>query len=112
MIRGLLLTALLVTPAVAETLSTDSRCGGDAFSSAKVIEGRPPRRGPITSVPDTLCADVSTPRGNTRIEIYGLPGALDGGSAADDRLGAGGAAAPYEGERRGARRSGPRRRDD
>ncbi|GJD95296.1 hypothetical protein [Methylobacterium iners] len=112
MIRGLFLAALLVAPAGAESLGTDSDCGGDAFSSAQVIEGRPPRRGPITSVPDTLCADLSTPKSNTRIEIYGLPGGVDGRSGAEDRLGAEGAAAPYEGERRGARRSGPRRRDD
>jgi hypothetical protein len=33
-------------------------CGGDAYSFAEVVEGGPPRRGPVTSRPDTLCADV------------------------------------------------------
>jgi hypothetical protein len=97
--------------APAESLSTDpSSCGGDAYSSAQVIEGRPPRRGPITAVPDTLCADLSAPRSNTRIEIYGLPG--QSGEGLGNDVGADGAAAPYDGERRGMRRFGPARRGD
>ena len=49
-------------------------CGGDAFSSAQVIEHRPPRRGPLVSVPDTLCADVAPQPGapTTQIEVYPL----------------------------------------
>ncbi len=33
-------------------------CGGNAYSFAEVVEGRSPRRGPVTSRPDTLCADI------------------------------------------------------
>ncbi len=33
-------------------------CGGDAYSFAEVVEGGAPRRGPVTSRPDTLCADI------------------------------------------------------
>jgi hypothetical protein len=61
------------------SLSTGPDCGGDAYSSAQVIENRPPRRGPLTAVPDTLCADVA-PQGvqpSVEIGIYpslGAPG--------------------------------------
>lgn len=42
-------------------------CGGDAYSSA-TIGTNPP--GPLTAVPDTLCADLEQGRApNTRIEI-------------------------------------------
>lgn len=112
--RGLLLVlAALLAPGAAagDSLSTDSSsCGGNAYSSAQVIEGRPPRRGPITAVPDTLCADLAAPRSNTRIEIYGLPGQSGEGLGSGD--GTDGAAAPYDGERRGMRRFGPARRGD
>ena len=61
------------------SLSTGPDCGGDAYSSAQVIENRPPRRGPLTAMPDTLCADVA-PQGvqpPVEIGIYpslGTPG--------------------------------------
>jgi hypothetical protein len=104
MMRRLALMAVcLASPALAEVLDSSSACGGDAFSSAKVIEGRPPRRGPITTVPDTLCADLEPQRRDpTRIEIYGVPGngdaSRDGETPLRDgeRLGAEGGSAPYE----------------
>lgn len=88
---ALLLTALLAAvPALAQPLTTDSSCGGDAFSSAQVIEHRPPRRGPLTAVPDTLCADVAPqhPEAEVRIEVF--PGIVP-------QVGRGGRAGPYEG---------------
>ncbi len=72
-ISGPLALALLcAAPATAQPLTTDSPCGGDAFSSAQVIEHRPPRRGPITAVPDTLCADLAPqqPPADIRIDAY------------------------------------------
>ncbi|MCJ2081332.1 hypothetical protein [Methylobacterium sp. J-090] len=99
-------------PALGAPLSTDDTgCGGNAYSSAEVVEGRAPRRGPLIAMPDTLCADLAAPPDRTRIEIYGVPGLSGGGYDADgvgrDGLGAGGDGAPYE--RRLPRRP---RRDD
>ncbi|MCJ2014851.1 hypothetical protein [Methylobacterium sp. J-076] len=71
-ITALLPLLLIAAPAVAQPLTTDSPCGGDAFSSAQVIEHRPPRHGPLTAVPDTLCADVAPqhPGADVRIDAY------------------------------------------
>ncbi|GJE41471.1 hypothetical protein [Methylobacterium soli] len=97
----------------AEPLKAGSACGGNAYSSGQVIEGRPPRRGPITSVPDTLCADLDSPRPPVRIEIYGVPG-LSGGTQESDGIGADGSGGvgqptPYGGlPRRGAPTHRPR----
>ena len=56
----------------------------------KVIEGRPPRRGPLPAMPDTLCTDL-TPQGPPpRIDILVTPGL---GAPA----GGPGAGVPYEG---------------
>lgn len=71
--RRLALLALLCAgPAAARPPSAGSGCGGDAFSTAQVIEHRAPRRGPLTSVPDTLCADLAPqrPPADVRIETY------------------------------------------
>lgn len=96
MMRGLALMAVFLAGAAsAEVLDSNSSCGGDAYSSAKVIEGRPPRRGPITSVPETLCADLAPQRRDpTRIEIYGVPG-LGDSSRDSETLGDEGGRAPY-----------------
>ena len=87
--RALTLLALLCAgPAAAGPIEAGSACGGDAFSSAQVIEGRPARRGPLTVVPDTLCADLA-PRGpssQVQIEVYPLVA---------PRVGSGGASVPY-----------------
>ena len=92
---------VLAGPASAEVLDSTSSCGGDAYSSAKVIEGRPPRRGPITTVPDTLCADLAPQRrDSTKIEIYGVPWLGDSsrdGESDGGRVGAEGGRAPYGG---------------
>lgn len=69
-----LCAVLLAAPALAGPIETDSGCGGNAYSSAQVIEGRPPRKGPLVAVPDTLCADLDGPRQNVDIQIYGVPG--------------------------------------
>ncbi len=71
MIRILLLAALALPPAALADGFRESRsrfgpphaappedCGGDAYSFAEVVEGASPRRGPLTSRPDTLCADI------------------------------------------------------
>lgn len=100
------IAACLTDSAVAETLSTDgSTCGGNAYSSAQVIEGRPARRGPLTSVPDTLCADLEAPRSSTRIEIYGVPGQSGAGGVGSED-----GSAPYDGGQQRGRPSGPPRR--
>lgn len=80
-------------PAAAEPLEAGaSACGGNAYSSAEVTEGRGRRRGPLTAVPDTLCADIETGRPPTRIELYGIPD-RDGSASG---LGGRRAGAPYE----------------
>ena len=54
--------------------SADPGCGGDAFSSAQVIEHRPPRHGPLVAIPDTLCADLTPQPGSppTQTDVYPL----------------------------------------
>ncbi|MDQ0446527.1 hypothetical protein [Methylobacterium aerolatum] len=73
--RALALLALLLcaAPAAAQPLTAGSPCGGDAFSSAQVIEHRPPRRGPLTAVPDTLCADVAPQQPPVDLQIQAYP---------------------------------------
>ncbi|MBK3401382.1 hypothetical protein H0176_12120 [Methylorubrum populi] len=78
------------TARAGEPLSTGPDCGPDAFSSAQVIEGRPPRRGPLTAMPDTLCTDLTPQQPQPRIDIYAYPSL---GAPA----GAPGAGVPYEG---------------
>ena len=73
-----------------ESLSTGPDCGPDAFSSAQVIEHRPPRRGPLTAMPDTLCTDLTPQQPQPRIDILVTPGL---GAPA----GASGSGIPYEG---------------
>ncbi|KQQ23427.1 hypothetical protein ASF53_03510 [Methylobacterium sp. Leaf123] len=71
-----LILALLV-PSIAwagGTLTAGPDCGPDAFSSAQVIEHRPPRRGPLTAMPDTLCTDLTPQQPQPRIDIYAYPG--------------------------------------
>lgn len=65
MIRLLPILALVLAtfPAAANTLD----CGDNAFSKGEVVT-RPPgirARGPITSVPDSLCADLIEDRPRT-----------------------------------------------
>ena len=74
-LRIVLALTALAGPAAAQPLTAgtaDPGCGGDAFSSAEVIEHRPPRRGPLVAVPDTLCADVAPQPGTptTQIDVY------------------------------------------
>ncbi len=68
--------ALLAAPAAraGEPLTTGPDCGPDAFSSAQVIEHRPPRRGPLTAMPDTLCTDLTPQQPQPRIDILVTPG--------------------------------------
>ena len=96
--RALAILALLIaSPAAAKPIEagtpSNASCGGDAFSSAQVIEGRPPRRGPITAVPDTLCADLAprTPPVPVQVDVY---------PRVAPRVGGGGAGVPYGGGRR------------
>src|SRR5436305_11553468 len=48
------LLTLVAPPAFANVLD----CGENAISSARVVEGKPSRRGPIVVVPSSLCADL------------------------------------------------------
>ncbi|MDR7037664.1 MULTISPECIES: hypothetical protein [Methylobacterium] len=99
-----LLAALLALPASAAPLEAGSSCGGNAYSTAQVTEGRPPRRGPLTATPDTLCADLQGPRPSVNVEIYGLPGLSGNGQTGAEGSGGSEGAAPYEGlPPRGAR---------
>ncbi len=86
--RLALLALLCAAPAAAQPLSAGAGCGGDAFSSAQVIEHRAARRGPLTSVPDTLCADLAPqhPQADVRIEVY---------PALSPQVGSGGGGVPY-----------------
>ncbi len=97
MARGALLALLVVAsgPAASQPLEAGSPCGGNAYSSAEVSEGRPARRGPLVAVPDTLCADLDGPRPDVRVDIYGVPG--PGADPYADRYGgARGPGTPYE----------------
>jgi hypothetical protein len=72
--RALPVLLLLLAPLPA--LANGRDCGGDAYSSA-TIGANPP--GPLTAVPDTLCADLDQGRTpDTRIEVIapglGSPG--------------------------------------
>jgi hypothetical protein len=73
---------LRAAPALGAPLTNDpSGCGGDATSSAEVVEGRS-RRGPLVAMPDSLCADLSTSARPPAIDLYaapGLPGPYDPG---------------------------------
>ncbi|BCM82545.1 hypothetical protein NS228_04750 [Methylobacterium indicum] len=63
--RTLALLLLLIAPLPA--LANGPDCGGDAYSSATVGPNPP---GPLTAVPDTLCADLEPgPAAGTRIEV-------------------------------------------
>ena len=89
---ALALTALTV-PAIAEPLTAStarSGCGGDAFSSAEVVEHRAPRRGPLVALPDTLCADVAPQPGTTTTQIDIYPQIVP-------QVGPGGGGIPYGG---------------
>lgn len=95
--RNRLRIACLVLPLLSsgatragEPLAAGPDCGGDAFSSAQVIEHRPPRRGPLTAMPDTLCTDLTPQQPQPRIDIYAYPGL-------DAPAGAPGPGIPYEG---------------
>ncbi|MEE7494619.1 hypothetical protein [Methylobacterium oryzae] len=92
-LRIVLALAALAGPAAAQSLSAgtaDPGCGGDAFSSAEVVENRPPRRGPLVATPDTLCADLAPQPGTptTQIDIYPM---------ITPQVGPGGGGIPYEG---------------
>jgi hypothetical protein len=119
--RNLLaLLALWAAPAFGAPLTNDpSGCGGDAYSSAEVVEGRS-RRGPIVAMPDSLCADLSAPARPPALDLYAAPvlpgpydpaygpgGGYDAGGPGGGGLGDDGVYAPY-GERPPRR---PRRGD-
>ena len=77
-------------PAMSEPLADGGAdCGGDAMSSARVIERRPPRRGPLTAVPETLCADLVSRQPPIPVDIDTHPVLLP-------EIGAGRRPAPYD----------------
>lgn len=83
-----LIAAASAVPAAAQPLAAGSDCGGDAFSSAVVIEHRAPRHGPLTAVPDTLCADLSPQRPSADVRIEAYP-------VITPQVGSGGGSIPY-----------------
>lgn len=90
------LTLAAASPAQADPLTAGPDCGPDAFSSAEVVEHRPPRRGPLTALPQTLCADLAPQGPPAALDIHLYPGPIPpvGRQAPGD---------PYEGSRRGQR---------
>ncbi|GJD65369.1 hypothetical protein [Methylobacterium frigidaeris] len=95
MLRALPLLLLLAPlPALANGSAREPDCGGDAYSSA-TIGTNPP--GPLTAVPDTLCADLEQGQApGTRIEII-APGITSPGLAPPSPYGDRYAPAPYDG---------------
>ncbi len=96
-LRFALALVAVTAPAAARPLTAgpaESGCGGDAFSSAEVVEHRPgqgrPRGGPLVAIPDTLCADLAPQPGApaTQIDVYPL---------VTPQVGPGGAGIPYGG---------------
>lgn len=88
--RPALVAAILLVSATAlragELSTQSSDCGGDAYSRGVVVEHRKPRRGPLTAVPDTFCADLAPQQEPVRVDIYanpylGPPNGEGGGSA-------------------------------
>jgi len=64
----------LAGPAAAQPLTAGTAepgCGGDAFSSAEIVQHR---RGPLVAMPDTLCANLAPQPGTptTQIDVYPL----------------------------------------
>ena len=89
---ALALTAL-AGPAAAQPLTAGTAepgCGGDAFSSAEIVQHR---RGPLVAMPDTLCADLAPQPGaqTTQIDVYPLVTPQGG------PVGPGGGGIPYGG---------------
>lgn len=75
------LTAMLVIlphagAAQGQFRNSSPDCGPDAFSSAEVVERRPPRRGPLTAVPQTLCADLAPQVPPAPVDIQVYPGLI------------------------------------
>ncbi|MGE7413895.1 hypothetical protein [Methylobacterium tarhaniae] len=89
--------ALLILLAPLPALAGGPDCGGDAYSSA-TIGPNPP--GPLTAVPDTLCADLEQGQApGTRIEIIapGLAPPSPYGDPYSNPYGDRYAPAPYDG---------------
>ncbi|MCJ2086779.1 hypothetical protein MKK88_12360 [Methylobacterium sp. E-005] len=83
----------LAGPAVAQPLTAGTAepgCGGDAFSSAEIVQHR---SGPLVAMPDTLCADLAPQPGTpaTQIDVY--PQIVPQGGP----VGPGGGGIPYGG---------------
>ncbi|WP_162501294.1 hypothetical protein [Methylobacterium crusticola] len=57
------------------------------MSSAQVTEGGPARGGPLTAVPETLCADLQgNPKTDVRIDVYTSPyGGQEAGAPYEER---------------------------
>lgn len=94
-ILGVVAAFLAALPLAPPARANGPDCGGDALSHAEVVEGRRargeahrearPRRGPLTSLPDTLCADVADER-RWRVDIQAGP-PLGGGDPASQNPG-------------------------
>ena len=82
-----LLSALTAAPAAANTAD----CGNNAFTYAEIVEARPGAsgKGPVISVPDSLCADLvedgKATIGSFNLQIgdpYGTPAGRGRGTGA------------------------------
>ncbi|WP_053081554.1 hypothetical protein [Methylobacterium aquaticum] len=88
------LLLLAPLPALAGGLGNGPDCGGDAYSSA-TIGANPP--GPLTAVPETLCADLEQGRApDPRIEVI-VPGFAPPGLPSPSPYGDRSVSAPYDG---------------
>jgi hypothetical protein len=65
----LLVLALLWVAAPTASVANTLGCGGDAFTFAEVVDAKRPQRGPVTSVPSSLCADLSDDRPKDQIPL-------------------------------------------
>ncbi|MFG5120366.1 hypothetical protein OWC43_16780 [Methylorubrum sp. POS3] len=93
---------LVASAARAEPLGAGLDCGPDAFSSAELVERRPPRRGPLTAMPQTLCSELAPQVPPAQIDIHLYPGLGSGsGARLGSPVGRPGPGDPYEGGRRG-----------
>jgi hypothetical protein len=80
--RGLFLSLSLLLALTAAPAARAGDCGGDAFTYAELVEARPGAagKGPVMSIPDSLCADLVESRktaiGSFSLQIgdpYGMP---------------------------------------
>ena len=98
MTKTLAVAAFLTIAVPVAALANSRDCGDNAFTHAEVVEAKPGLRakGPITSIPDSLCADLIEDRPAQVDSLHVSVG--DGGAV-------GGARAPAQAPQQKAPRS-------